>query len=131
MKSHIAYGIKFIKFIHANQFLQHFVFLFEKTIPWLTIFNMFTFDKKYLFSSRNLTSSFDKQDVIWIRLCTKIHTLQFYLDLILINLNKQAYSLIFQFISFLLLTTFLWKTLKYNNLVLVLNNFFSFLLLQI
>ena len=131
MKSHIAYGIKFIKFIYANQFLQHFVIFFEKTIPWLTIFNIFTFDKKYLFSSRNLTSSFDKQDVIWIRLCTKIHTLQFYLDLILINLNKQAYSLIFQFISFLLLTTFLWKTLKYNNLVLVLNNFFSFLLLQI
>ena len=31
---------------------------------------------------------------------TKIHKLQSYLDLILINLNKQAYSLIFEFSHF-------------------------------
>ena len=38
---------------------------------------------------------------------TEIHTLQFYSDLILRNLNKQAYSLIFEFFSFVLKLKFL------------------------
>ena len=38
---------------------------------------------------------------------TKIYKLQFYLDLILTNLNKQAYSLIFEFFLFLLPIHFL------------------------
>ena len=49
---------------------------------------------------------------------TKIETLQLYLDLILINLNEQAYSLIFEIFSFLWLMNFLWKPLQYDNLVL-------------
>ena len=42
---------------------------------------------------------------------TKVHTLQFLLRSILINLNKQAYSKTFEFFSYLLLINFLWKTL--------------------
>ena len=42
---------------------------------------------------------------------TKIHTLQFYSDLNLITLNKQAYLLVFEFFfSFLILINFLGKT---------------------
>ena len=79
MNSHTAHGIKFICYsgadaavevtwnIHsdqnANQFLQSFV-LFAKT----NFFHIFTLYKNYLFSSRMSTSSFDEQDVLWIRL---------------------------------------------------------------
>ena len=81
MKSHIAYGIKFICYsgpddaaevtwnilddYSVNQFLLNFVF-FEKTMA--NFFQIFIFDKKYLFSSGNSTSPFDEQDVPWIRL---------------------------------------------------------------
>ena len=77
MKSHIVYGIKFICYsglddgaevtwnIHAdrnvNQFLQNFVF-FVNTMA--NFFHIFIFYKKYLFSSRNSTSSFDEQDIL-------------------------------------------------------------------
>ena len=61
----------------------------------------------------------------------KINTLQFYLDLVLINLNKQVYSLIFGFFSFLLLINLLWKTSEHDGLFLMLFNLLSFLLLQI
>ena len=58
---------------------------------------------------------------------TKTHLLQFYLYLILIILNKQDFSLIFQvFFQFLLLINFLWKVLLYNSSVLIPNNLFSF-----
>ena len=83
MKSHIVHGIKFIYYSgpydavevtlnilgdhNVNQFLQNFVF-FEKTMA--NFFHIYIFHKKYLFSSRNLTSSFDERDVLWIRLCT-------------------------------------------------------------
>ena len=55
--------------------------------------------------------------------CIKIHTLQFYVDLILKILNKQAYSLIYEFFSVLLLINFLWKIFVCDNLVLILNYF--------
>ena len=80
MKSHIEYGITFMRYSgqddaaelnwnilddhNANQFLKHFVFFFEKTIPWITLLNIFVFYKKYLYSSRNSTSSFDEQGVL-------------------------------------------------------------------
>ena len=76
MKSHFAYGIKFIcdsgpdntaEVIwnildnhNVNQFSQNFVF-FDKTMA--NFFHIFIFDKKYLFPSRNLTSSFDEQEI--------------------------------------------------------------------
>ena len=81
MKIHIAYGIKFIYYSgpdgaaevawnmfddhNVNQFLENLAF-FEK--PMANLFHVFIFDKKYLFASRNSTSSFDEQDVPWIRL---------------------------------------------------------------
>ena len=52
---------------NVNQFSQNFVFFMEKTMA--NFFHIFIFDKKHLFSSRNTTSSFDEQDVLWIRLC--------------------------------------------------------------
>ena len=80
-KSRIAYGIQFICYSgpddagevtcnilddhNVNQFLQNFAF-FEKTMA--NFFHIFIFDKKYIFSSINSTSSFDEQDVNWIRL---------------------------------------------------------------
>ena len=79
MKSHTAHGIKFICYngldaavevtwnIHGNQnvnqFLQNFV-LFAKT----NFSHIFILHKNYLFSSKKLTSSFDEQDILSIRL---------------------------------------------------------------
>ena len=79
MKSHTAHGIKFICYngpdaavevtwnIHGdqnvNQFFQNFV-LFAKT----NFSHIFILHKNYLFSSKKSTSSFDEQDVLWIRL---------------------------------------------------------------
>ena len=78
----LQYGFKFIYYsrphdaaevtwnIHrvhnTNQFLQNFVF-FAKTVT--NFFHIFIFHKKYPISSRISTSSFDEQDVLWIRLC--------------------------------------------------------------
>ena len=79
MKSHTAHGIKFISYsrpdaavevtwnIHGdqnvNQFLQNFV-LFAKA----NFLHIFILHKNYLFPSKMSTSSFDEQDVLWIRL---------------------------------------------------------------
>ena len=60
-----------------------------------------------------------------------IPKLQFYLDLTLVNLNKQAYSLILESFLFLFIINFMWKILFYDNLFLILNTFFSFLLFQV
>ena len=81
MGSHIAYGIKFICYSrpddaaevtwnilcdhNVNQFLHNFVF-FVKTMT--NFFHIFIFHKKCLFSSRNSTSSFEEQDLLWIHL---------------------------------------------------------------
>ena len=50
---------------NINQLLQSFVF-FKKTMA--NFFHIFMFHEKYLFSSRNSTSSFDEQDMLWIHL---------------------------------------------------------------
>ena len=68
---------------------------------------------------------------------TKTHALMFYLILVLKVLNRQIHSwvsmvfYVFFFFSFLLLIHFLWKILWYENLVLILNNSFFFLLWQV
>ena len=77
----LRYGFKFICYrgpadaakvtwnIHrdhnTNQFLWNFVF-FAKTVT--NFFHVFIFHKKCPISSRISTSSFDEQDVLWIRL---------------------------------------------------------------
>ena len=82
MKSHILYGIEFICYTGpddavgvtwnilgdhiVNQFVQNFLF-FEKTMA--NFFHIFIFLKKYLFSSRNSTSSFNEQELLSIHLC--------------------------------------------------------------
>ena len=66
---------------------------------------------------------------------TKTHALMLYLILVLKVLNRQIYSRVslffLFFFSFLLLIHFLWKILWYENLVLILNNSFFFLLWQV
>ena len=68
---------------------------------------------------------------------TKTHALMFYLILVLKVLNRQIHSwvsmvfYVFFFFSFLFLIHFLWKILWYENLVLILNNSFFFLLWQV
>ena len=66
---------------------------------------------------------------------TKTHALMLYLILVLKVLNRLIYSwvslLFLGFFSFLLLIHFLWKMLWYENLVLILNNSFFFLLWQV
>ena len=61
---------------------------------------------------------------------TKIFKLQLYSVLILINLNEQPYSCIFEFSSFLILINFLKKKLLYYNLARIQCSFFFFLLLR-
>ena len=81
MKSYTAYRIKLTCYSgsdgaaevtenilgdsNINQLLQNFVF-FKKTMA--NFFHIFMFHEKYLFSSRNSTSSFDEQDMLWIHL---------------------------------------------------------------
>ena len=81
MKSYTAYRIKLTCYSgsdgaaevtenilgdsNINQLLQSFVF-FKKTMA--NFFHIFMFHEKHLFSSRNSTSSFDEQDMLWIHL---------------------------------------------------------------
>ena len=62
---------------------------------------------------------------------TKTHALPFYLFMKLESPSRPVYSWKYEFSSYLLPTSFQWKALGYNNLVLILKRFLFLLLFQV
>ena len=92
--------------------------LFQHLLQYLCKYHLFLHEQQGCLYPHNKVLHF--QHILVLHNQFKINTLQFYLDLILINLNKQAYSLMFEFFSFLLQIHFLRKNLWCDNLVLIL-----------
>ena len=105
----------FVRIIHLS-LVQLFIQFFFLVMACLILCGAKTFFKIFCSIFANIICFYKDNERVYIRI-TKFYIFTMfwfyiiipYLDIILINLNKQSYSLIFEFFSFLLLINFLWK----------------------